>query len=161
MRVATPGTSESLTYALTAAIGLTGFLAFVVGVSGSGNLVGAVLMLAVAATIYWVVGRNLVTIVTGKEAAGFGALLLVVCALAELAAGYPYQAVLFLLAAGALGFAFLLLQQGTIPAELRVGGIVAIASASGLVHLRMLEELRDAGILTPEEFDAKRRLMGY
>ena len=81
------------------------------------------------------------------------------CALADLATGYPYQAVLFLLAGGALGFAFLLLQQGTIPVELRLGGVVAVASANGLVHLRMLEELRDAGILSADEFATKRLLV--
>lgn len=161
MRVAMPSMSESLTYALTAATGVTGFLALVVGVSGTGNLVGAVLLLAIAATIYWLIGRNLATIVTGQEVAGITALLFVVCALADLASGMPYQAVLFLLAAGALGFAFLLLQQGTMPVELRLGGVVAVASPSGLIHLRMLEELRDAGILTPDEFAAKRQLIGF
>ena len=161
MRVAMPSMSENLTYALTAATALTGFLALVVGVSGQGDLVGAVLLLTIAAVIYWLIGRNLATIVTAKEVAGIVALLFVVCALADLANGFPYQAVLFLLAAGALGFAFLLLQQGTIPAELRVGGVVAVSSPNGFIHLRMLEELRDAGVLTSEEFAAKRRLLGF
>jgi hypothetical protein len=67
--------------------------------------------------------------------------------------------VLFLLAAGALGFAFLLLQQGTVPVELRFGGVVAVAPPSGRIHLRMLEELRDAGILSADEFAAKRLLI--
>jgi hypothetical protein len=91
--------------------------------------------------------------------AGATAVLFVVCALFDLATGYPYQAVLFLLAAGALGFAFALLQQGTVPVELRFGGVVAVASPSGLVHLRMLEELHAAGILSAEEFAAKRQLV--
>lgn len=160
MRIAMPSMPESLTYALAAATGLTGLTALVVAASGSGNLVGAVLLLAIAAAIYWLVGRNLATIVTGREAAGSTAVLFVICALADLVTGYPYQAVLFLLAAGALGFAFLLLQQGTIPVELRLGGVVAVASPSGLIHLRMLEELRDAGILTADEFAAKRVLAG-
>lgn len=159
MRAAMPSLSEGLTYALTAATGLTGLLALVVGVSGPGNLVGAVLLLAIAATVYWLVGRNLATIMMGRDVAGAVALLFVVCALADLASGYPYRAVLFLLAAGALGFAFLLLHQGTIPAELRLGGVVVVAAPSGFVHLRMLEELRDAGILTPEEFAIKQRLV--
>ena len=82
-------------------------------------------------------------------------------ALADLATGYPYQGVLFLLAAVALGFALLLLHQGTIPDELRIGGVLAVAAApSGTVHLRMLEELHDAGILTADEFAAKRILVG-
>ena len=37
--------------------------------------------------------------------------------------------------------------------------VTAFAAQSGLVQLRMLEELRDAGILTPEEFAAKRVLV--
>lgn len=97
---------------------------------------------------------------TAKEAAASVAVLFALCALADLATGYPYRAVLFLLAAAALGFAFLLLQQGTVPMELRFGGLVAVAAPSGAIHLRMLEELRDAGILTPDEFAAKRVLIG-
>ena len=45
--------------------------------------------------------------------------------------------------------------------ELRIGGVLAVASPNNLIHLRMLEELRDAGILTPDEFAAKRRLIGF
>jgi hypothetical protein len=52
-----------------------------------------------------------------------------------------------------------LLQQGTVPIELRLGGVVAVASANGLVHLRMLEALRDAGILSADEFAAKRLIV--
>ena len=52
--------------------------ALVVGVGGTGNLVAAVLLLAMAATIYWLIGRNLATIVTGREVAGIIALLFVV-----------------------------------------------------------------------------------
>jgi hypothetical protein len=115
--------------------------------------------LALAAAIYWLIGRNPATIVTAGEAAATIAILFVLCALADLATGYPYQAVLFLLAAGALGFAFLLLQQGTIPVELRFGGVAVVARPDGLIHLRMLEELRDAGILSADEFAAKRLLV--
>ena len=42
---------------------------------------------------------------------------------------------------------------------MRFGGVTAFASQSGVVQLRMLEELRDAGILTPEEFSAKQALV--
>ena len=35
----------------------------------------------------------------------------------------------------------------------------AFTASSGIIQLRMLEELRDAGILTPEEFAAKRVLI--
>jgi hypothetical protein len=160
MRIAMPSMPESLTYSLVAATGITGLTALVLAASGPGNLVGAVLLLAVAAAIYWLIGRNLATLVTGKDVAGATALLFLVCALADLLTGYPYQAVLFLLAAGSLGFAFLLLQQGTVPVELRLGGVVAVGSSSGLIHLRMIEELRNAGILTADEFAAKRLLVG-
>ncbi len=160
MRIAMPNMPESLTYSVVAATGITALAALVL-VGGSGNLVAALLVLAIAGGIYWLIGRNLATIVTAKEAAATIALLLALCALADLATGYPYQAVLFLLAAVALGFALLLLQQGTIPVELRFGGVVAVAaSPGGIIHLRMLEELRDAGILTADEFAAKRLLVG-
>jgi hypothetical protein len=158
MRIAMPNMPESLTYAIVAAIGLTACAALAM-VGGSGDLAGAVLMLAIAVAIYWLIGRNLATIVTAREAAATTATLFVLCALAELATGYPYQAVLFLLTAGALGFAFLLLQQGTVPVELRLG-VLAVGSPGRVVHLRMLEELRDAGILTADEFAAKRLLAG-
>jgi hypothetical protein len=82
-----------------------------------------------------------------------------VCALADLAAGFPYQGVLFLLGAAALAIAFVMLQQGTVPVELHFGSVSAFTASSGAIQLRMLEELRDAGILTPEEFAAKRVLI--
>ena len=160
MRIAMPSMPESLTYSVVAAIAITGLAALFILATGPGNLLGAVLVLAVALAVYWLVGRNLATIIAAKDAAAATALLLLLCAFADLLTGYPYRAVLFLLAAVALGFAFLLLQQGTIPIELRLGGVVAVASSSGLIHLRMLEELRDAGILTLEEFAAKRALLG-
>jgi len=159
MRIAMPSMPESLTYSIVAAIGITVLVALVVAFSSPGNLVAALLVLAVAAAIYWLIGRNLATIVTAAEAAATIAVLFVLCALADLVTGYPYEAVLFLLAAGALGFAFLLLQQGTVPIELRLGGVVAVASANGLVHLRMLEALRDAGILSADEFATKRLIV--
>jgi hypothetical protein len=159
MRIAMPSMPESLTYSIVAAIGITALVALVVALSGPGNLVAALLVLAVAAAIYWLIGRNMTTIVTAAEAAATIAVLFVLCALADLVTGYPYEAVLFLLAAGALVFAFLLLQQGTVPIELRLGGVVAVASADGLVHLRMLEALRDAGILSADEFAAKRLIV--
>ena len=84
---------------------------------------------------------------------------LALCGLADLATVYPYQGILFLFAAAALAVAFVLLQQGTVPLEMRLGGVTAFAGQSGVVQLRMLEELRDAGILTPEEFTAKRVLI--
>ncbi len=159
MRIAMPSMRESLTYSVVAAIALTALAALVIAVAGGGNLVGAITVLAVAAGIYWLVARNPATIVTAREVAATVALLLLLCALANLATGYPYQAVLFLLAAAALGFAFLLLQQGTMPVELWLGGVLAVSSSHALVQLRMLEELRDAGILSTDEFAAKRLLI--
>src|SRR5439155_10879685 len=159
MRIAMPSLPESLTYSVAASIALAVLAALLLAVTWPGNLIAAVLMLAIALAIYWLVGRNLATIVTAREAAAATAVLFVLCALADLATGYPYQAFLFLLAAAALGYAFMLLQQGTLPVELRFGGVVAVASPSGVIHLRMLEEVHDAGILSSEEFAAKRTLV--
>jgi hypothetical protein len=160
MRIAMPSMPESLSYAVVAAVAITVLVALVVAATVPGTLAAAVLLLAIAVAIHWLIGRNLATIVTAGEAAASIAIVFVLCALADLVTGYPYQAVLFLVAAGALGFVFLLLQQGTIPIELSFGGVVVVASPGGLVHLRMLEELRDAGILSAEEFAAKQILVG-
>jgi hypothetical protein len=160
MRIAMPSISQSLSYAVVAAMALTLLAALVLAVGAAGNLVAAVLALATAAAIHRMVARDRATIVSGREAAAIFGFLLLLCALAELAGGYPYQAIIFLLAAAALGFAFLLLHQGTVPAELRFGRITAVAAPTGVAHLRMLEELRDAGVLTPDEFAAKRLLLG-
>jgi Short C-terminal domain len=159
MQIAMPNMPESLTYSIVAAIAITAIAAVAVAIAGASNLAAAVLTLAAAVAAYWLIARDRTTVVTAREAAAALGLLLLVCALADLVTGYPYQAVLFLLAAAALGFAFLLLQQGTIPAELRLGGVAAINAPGGRAHLRMLEELRDAGILTAEEFAAKRPLV--
>jgi len=159
MRIAMPSMPESLTYAVVTAIGITVFAAIVRAVAGPGNIVAGLLVLAIAVAIYWLIGRNLTTIVTAKKTAAAIGMLFVLCALGDLATGYPYQAVLFLLAAVALGFAFLSLQQGTLPVELRLGGVLMVAASGGLIHLRMLEELHDAGILSADEFAAKRLLI--
>lgn len=158
MPIVMPSMPESLTYALVAAVGFAGLAAL--GLLASGDLVAAALVLAVAAALHWLTGRNLATLVTARDAAASAAVLFLVCALADLITAHPYEAVAFLLAAAALGFAFLLLQQRTPPVELRLGGLLAVAAPSGLVHLRMLEELRDAGILTADEFAVKRLLVG-
>ena len=152
MPLSMPTVPETLTYAVVAAVTLAILTALVTAVTATHDLVAAVLVLAVAGAVYWCIGRNLATLVTAKEAAGAAAALLVVCALAELAAGWPYQGVLFLLDAAALGFVFLLLQQGATPLELRLGGVLAVAPAGTLIHLRMLRELHDAGILTDTEY---------
>ncbi|HEX3536406.1 MAG TPA: SHOCT domain-containing protein [Stellaceae bacterium] len=147
-----PTVPETLTYAVVAAVVLAILTALVLAATGAHDLVAAVLVLAVGGAVYWCIGRNLATLVTGKEAAGAGAALLAICALAELAAGWPYQGVLFLLDAAALGVVLLLLQQGATPLELRFGGLVAVAPPGTLIHLRMLKELHDAGILTDAEY---------
>jgi hypothetical protein len=157
MAIALPSMPENLAYALVAATAVTIFAGFVV--AGSGDLAGAVLVFALAAAIYWFIGRTSATLVTAKEAGAAVTVLLALCALADLATGSPYQAVLFLLAAAALGFALLLMQQGTVASELRLGGLVAVAAPSGRIHLRMLAELRDAGILSADEFAAKSALI--
>lgn len=154
-----PSMPESLAYAVAAAIGITMLTAIVSAVAGSGTIVTAVLVLAIAAAIYRLIGRNLMTIVTAKEAAATIAILFVLCALGDLATDYPYQAVLFLFAAAALGFVFLLLQQGTVPVALPVGRVLIVAAPGRLIYLRMLEELRAAGILSADEFAAKRLLV--
>src|SRR5438445_9340665 len=146
MQTAMPSMPQSLTYAVVAAIGITVLTAIVCAFAGPGNIVAALLLLAVALGIYWLMGRNLATIVTAKDVAAATAILFVLCALGDLVTGYPYQGVLFLLAAGALGCAFVLLQQGTNPIELRLGGVLAVALPDRRIHLRMLEALRDGGI---------------
>jgi hypothetical protein len=157
MPIAMPNTPESLTYSVAAAIVLTLLAALVLLVSG--ELVATLLALAIAGGIHWLIGRQPAMIVTAREAAAAIAVLLALCAFADLAIDYPYRAVVFLLAAGALGFAYMLLQQGTAPVELRLGGVLVVAASGGLIHLRMLEELRDTGILSAEEFAAKRLLV--
>ena len=159
MQTSMPNMSETLSYSVVVAVALTIFAALFTAATGPHDLVSAVLVLAIAAGIYWLIGRHPATIVTAKQAAATGAILLAVCALADLAAGFPYQGILFLLGTAALAIAFVLLQQGTIPVELRFGSMSAFTASSGLIQLRMLEELRDAGILTPEEFAAKRALV--
>ena len=160
MPINMPNMPASLSYSVVAATAITTIAALVL-VAISGDLVAALLVFALACGIYWLIGRNQILIVTAQEVAAAIALLLTLCALADLATGYPYRGVLFLLAAVALGFALLLLHQGTTPVELRVGGVLAVgAASSGPIHLHMLEELRDAGILTEEEFAAKRLCAG-
>jgi hypothetical protein len=159
MQLSMPNLPEALAYSVVSAFALTVLAALVTAATGPWDLVAAVLVLAIAGGIYWLIGRQPATIVTAKQAAATGAILLALCGLADLATVYPYQGILFLFAAAALAVAFVLLQQGTVPLEMRLGGVTAFAGQSGVVQLRMLEELRDAGILTPEEFAAKRVLI--
>ena len=159
MQTSMPTMPETLSYSVVAAVAITILAALFTAATGPRDLVAAVLVLAIAGGIYWLIGRHPATIVTAKQSAATGGILLAICALADLAAGYPYQGVLFLLSTVALAVAFVLLQQGTIPVELRFGNMTAFTSSSSAIQLRMLEELRDAGILSPEEFAAKRALI--
>ena len=159
MQRSMPSMPETLSYSVVAAVAVTIIAALFTAATGPRDLVSAVLVLAIAAGIYWLIGRHPATIVTAKQAAAAGATLLAVCTLADLAAGYPYQGILFLLGAAALAVAFVLLQQGTVPVEVRFGTMSAFNASPGVTQLRMLEELRDAGILTAEEFAAKRTLI--
>jgi hypothetical protein len=159
MQGSMPNMPETLSYSVVAAVGIMIIAALFTAATGPRDLVAAVLVLAIAGGIYWLIGRHPATIVTAKQSAATGAILLAICALADLAAGYPYQGVLFLLGAAALAVAFVLLQQGTVPVELRFGTMSAFTASPGIAQLRMLEELRDAGILSAEEFAAKRALI--
>lgn len=159
MQRSMPSMPETLSYSVVAAVAIAIIAALFTAATGPRDLVSAVLVLAIAGGIYWLIGRHPATIVTAKQAAGTGATILAVCTLADLAAGYPYQGILFLFAAAALAIAFVLLQQGTMPVEVRFGTMSAFTAPRGAMQLRMLEELRDTGILTAEEFDAKRALI--
>jgi hypothetical protein len=64
-----------------------------------------------------------------------------------------------MLTAIVLGIAFVALQQGGIPAEVRILGVAAIGAPGRAAYLYMLIELRDAGLLTEDEFAAKHALL--
>ena len=158
LHVTVPNLPETLTYSLLAAIGIDVLIAILLAVRG--DPLGVLLMLAVAAILYWFVCRQLVAVVTAGSAAAATAALLLVCALADFIIGAPYYGLLFLLAGIAAGFVFVLLRQGGAPAALTIGGMVAVGAPNREAHLRMLEELRDAGLLTAHEFTAKRAMLG-
>jgi hypothetical protein len=116
--------------------------------------------LAIIGIGYWFICRRLVAVVSAGGAAAASGIVLFLCTLTEFAAGNSYHGLLFLIGALVLGFVFVLLRQGAAPMELRVGGMIAVGAPGGATHLRMLEELRDAGLLTEDEFAAKRALLG-
>ena len=158
LHVTVPNLPETLTYSVLVAIAIDVLIAILLAVRG--DPLGVLLMLAVAAIFYWFVCRQLVAVVTAGSAAVASAALLLVCALYDLVTGSPYYGLLFLLAALSAGFVFVLLRQGGVPAALTIGGVVAVGAPNQTAHLRMLEELRDAGLLTADEFAAKRALLG-
>jgi hypothetical protein len=158
LRITIPNMPETLSYSVLTALGVEIVIAILLAVRG--DWLGVLLVLAVAGIVYWFVCRQLVTVVSARFVTAAGTLLLLVCALLDIAFGHPYYGLLFLLGAAVLGFVFVLLQQGGVPAELQIGGIVAIGARDRRSHLRMLEELRDAGLLTADEFAAKAAMLG-
>jgi hypothetical protein len=157
LHVTVPNLPETLTYSVVAAVGIEILIAILLAIHG--DPLGVVLVLAVAAILYWFICRQLVAVVSAGAAAAASAALLLLCALIDFVIGLPYYGLLFLLAAITAGFVFVLLRQGGVPAELSIGGVVAIGAPNRAAHLRMLEELRDAGLLTADEFAAKRALL--
>jgi hypothetical protein len=157
LHVTVPNLPETLTYSILGAIGLEILIAILLAVQG--NALGVVLVLGAAVILYWFICRQLMAVVTAGSAAAANATLLFICALIDFITGLPYCGLLFLLAAIASGFVFVLLRQGGVPAELTIGGVIAVGGRNNTAHLRMLEELRDAGLLTADEFAAKQALL--
>jgi hypothetical protein len=157
LHVTVPNLPETLTYSVLAAIGTELLIAVLLAVHGDPH--GVVLVLAVAAILYWFICRRLVAVVSAGFAATVSAVLMFLCAVVDFVIGLPYYGLLFLLAAIAAGFVFVLLRQGGVPAELTIGGVIVVGVPNRIAHLRMLEELRDAGLLTGDEFTAKRALL--
>lgn len=156
-QIAVPNLPEALTYSVVVAIGLEVVLVILLGVRG--NWLGVILVLALMAILYWFACRQLVAVVSARFAVIASAIAAFAAALIELVSAHPYSGLLFMLAALVLGLAFVLLQQGGVPAELRIGGVTAIGAPGRRAYLRMLEELRDTGLLTEDEFIAKRALL--
>jgi hypothetical protein len=158
LHVTIPNMPETLTYSVLASLGLDLVIALVL--AARGDWLGVILVLSIAGIGYWFICRQLVAVVSAGGAAAASGIVLFLCALTEFAAGNPYHGLLFLIGALVLGFVFVLLQQGAAPMELRVGGMIAVGAPRWRAHLGMLEELRDAGILTEDEFAAKRAMLG-
>lgn len=154
-----PNTPETLTYAVVASFAIEIVIAIVL--AARGDWLGVLLVLAIAGIGYWFLCRQLVAVVTAGDAVAASGTMLFLGALADIVTGHPYSGLLFLLAAIVAGCVFVLLRQGAVPAELRLGGVIAIGAPSRAAQLRMLEELRDAGLLTEGEFIAKRALLGF
>lgn len=153
MQLAIPNMPETLTYAVLGSVGVDVVLAILLAVRG--DWLGAILVLAIAAGAYWFLCRHALTIVSATAAAAAGAAILLVAALTDLLGGHPYYGILFLIATAALGFIFALLSQGARPAELKLGGVVAVDASNAPTLLAMLAQLRDAGVLTAEEYSVK------
>jgi hypothetical protein len=152
-RITVPNLPEALSYSVLAALVVEALLAIVLAMRG--EWLGVLLVLALFAVLYWFVLRQLVAVVSARFAVSTSGIAAFVAALIELVSAHPYSGLLFMLAAIVLGFAFTLLQQGGVPAELSIGGVTAIGAPSRAAYLRMLVELRAAGLLTEDEFAAK------
>jgi hypothetical protein len=157
LHVTIPNMPETLTYSVLASLGLDLVIALVL--AARGDWLGVILVLSIAGIGYWFICRQLVAVVSAGGAAAASGIVLFLCALTEFAAGNPYHGLLFLIGALVLGFV-VVLQQGAAPMELRVGGMVAVGAPGRAAQLRMLQELRDAGLLTEDEFAAKQALLG-
>jgi hypothetical protein len=153
MQITMPNTPETLSYAVLGSLGLDIVLAVLLMVRG--DWLGVVLVLALAGGTYWFLCRHQITIVSAAMAAAMGATVMLAAAVVDLASDRPYFGILFLVATVGLGFVFVLLRQGAVPAELRFGGFLAVDAADASTHLAMLAALRDAGILTAEEYAEK------
>ncbi|HEX3883241.1 MAG TPA: hypothetical protein VHW66_11320 [Stellaceae bacterium] len=158
MQVTMPNTPETLSYTVLGSLGLNVVLALLL--MGRGNWLGVVLVLAIAGGIYWFLCRHRFVVVSAVNAAAAGAVILLAAAITDLASYHPYFGILFLIAAICLGFVFILMRQGAVPAELRYGGVTAIDVTGPATHLAMLAALRDAGILTAEEYVVKVAMLG-
>lgn len=153
-RITVPNLPEALSYSLFAALVVEAVLAILLAVRG--EWLGVLLVLALFAVLYWFVCRQLVAVVSARFAVAASGVAAFVAALVELIAAHPGGGLLFMVAAILLGVAFVLLQQGGTPAELSIAGLSVIGAPGRAAYLRMLVELRDAGLLTEDEFVAKR-----
>ncbi|HXC27846.1 MAG TPA: SHOCT domain-containing protein [Stellaceae bacterium] len=156
-RITFPNLPEALSYSVLAALVADVLLAILL--AARGDWLGMLLALALFAILYWFVCRQLIAVVSAWLAVAACGVAAFVAALLELTSGHPYSGLLFMLTAIVLGVAFVALQQGGIPAEVRIGGIAAIGASGRGAYLHMLVELRDAGLLTEDEFAAKRALL--
>ena len=66
MQLSMPNLPEALAYSVVSAFALTVLAALVTAATGPWDLVAAVLVLAIAGGIYWLIGRQPATIVTAK-----------------------------------------------------------------------------------------------
>jgi hypothetical protein len=115
LHVTVPNMPETLTYAVLASLGLDLVIALLLAVHG--DWLGVLLVLAVFLAGYRFLCRDRLAVLGAPSIAGCSAVLLLLCALVELAAGFPYYGILFLLGAAVIGLVYLLLLQGAVPAE--------------------------------------------